>query len=139
MKQLAIILALAETFAVPALAQQQPGGISGTVVDAKTGQPIAHATLYYYRSPYVERGQNRIMTLETNNNGYFSNIALEPGRYVVMARFPGKVQGCAVDDVMSGEVARVRIEMGHDALMCSGPRVHPALVDPNASADVYRV
>ena len=139
MKQLAIILALAGTFAVPALAQQQPGGISGTVVDAKTGQPIAHATLYYYRSPYVERGQNRIMTLETNNNGYFSNIALEPGRYVVMARFPGKVQGCAVDDVMSGEVARVRIEMGHDALMCSGPRVHPALVDPNASADVYRI
>jgi len=40
---------------------------------------------------------------------------------------------------MSGEVARVRIEMGHDALMCSGPRVHPALVDPNASADVYRI
>ena len=28
------------------------GGISGTVVDAKTGQPVAHARLYYYRSPY---------------------------------------------------------------------------------------
>ena len=56
-----------------------------------------------------------------------------------MARFPGKVEGCAVDDVMGGEVARMRIEIGHDSIMCSGPRIHPALVDPNATADVYRI
>ncbi len=138
MKQLTIILALAGSLCVPAFADQ-PGGISGTVVDARTGQPMAHATLYYYRSPYLEKGPNRIMTLQTNSRGYFSDIALEPGRYVVMARFPGKVQGCAVDDVMGGEVARIRLEIGHDSLMCSGPRVHPSLVDPNASANVYRI
>ncbi len=138
MKQMAIMLALAGFFAVPALAADL-GGISGTVVDAKTGEPISHATLYYYRSPYLEHGPNRIMTLRTNDRGFFSDVTLEPGRYVIMARLPGKVEGCAVDDVMSNEVARVRLEIGHDAIMCSGPRVHPAMIDPNTSADVYRI
>ena len=138
MKLIGIVLAIAASFSISALADEM-GGISGTVVDAKTGQPIAHATLYYYRSPYLENGPNRIMKLETNSRGYFSDITLEPGRYVVMARFPGKVQGCAVDDVMGGEVARMRIEIGHDNIMCSGPRIHPALVDPNATASIYRI
>lgn len=138
MKQIAIVLALAGSFSMPALADQ-PGGISGTVVDAKTGQPISQATLYYYRAPYLENGPNRIMTLQTNAHGFFGDITLQPGRYIVMARLPGKVEGCAVDDVMSGEITRMKLEIGHDALMCSGPRVHPALVDPSASADVYRI
>ncbi|HMF28804.1 MAG TPA: hypothetical protein VKE42_08535, partial [Candidatus Cybelea sp.] len=71
--------------------------------------------------------------------GFFSDITLQPGRYIIMARFPNKVQGCAVEDVMGGEVARIKIEMGHDSIMCTGPRVHPALVDPNASASIYRI
>jgi hypothetical protein len=138
MKQLAIVLALAGALVAPAFADQL-GGISGTVVDAKTGQPIAHATLYYYRTPYLENGPNHIMTLQSNGRGFFSNVTLEPGRYIVMARFPGKVEGCAVDDVIGGEVARMKVEIGHDQIMCSGPRIHPALVDPNATADVYRI
>jgi hypothetical protein len=138
MKQLAIVLALAAALVAPAFADQL-GGISGTVVDAKTGQPIAHATLYYYRTPYLENGPNHIMTLQSNGRGFFSDVTLEPGRYIVMARFPGKVEGCAVDDVVGGEVARMKVEIGHDQIMCSGPRVHPALVDPNATADVYRI
>jgi hypothetical protein len=137
MKQIAIMLALAGSFAIPALADQ-PGGLSGTVVDAKTGQPMPHARLYYYRAPYIE-DRTRVMELDANGNGFFSDITLEPGRYIVMARVAGKVQGCAVDDVMGGEVARLRIEVGHNAIMCTGPRVHPALVDPNATASVYRI
>jgi hypothetical protein len=138
MRQIAIVLALAASFVIPARADQL-GGISGVVVDVKTGQPIAHAHLYYYRSPYLENGQNHVMELETNSHGFFSDITLEPGRYVIMARLPGKVEGCALDDVMGGEVARMRIEIGRTAIMCSGPRVHPALVDPNATASVYRI
>ncbi|MFZ0032763.1 MAG: carboxypeptidase-like regulatory domain-containing protein [Candidatus Cybelea sp.] len=137
MKHLAIGLALAGSLIGAALADQ-PGGISGTVVDVKTGQPVAGATLYYYRAPYLDNGPNHIMRLETNRHGFFSDVTLQPGRYVIMARFPDKVQGCAVDDVMGGEVARMKIEIGRDAIMCSGPRIHPALVDPNATADVYR-
>jgi hypothetical protein len=137
MKQIAIGLALAASLCAVALADQ-PGGISGTVVDAQTKQPMAHVTLYYYRAPYLENGPNHIMTLQTNSRGFFSDVTLDPGRYIVMARFPGKVEGCAVDDVIGGEVARLRIQIGHDAVMCSGPRVHAALIDPNATADVYR-
>ncbi len=138
MKQISLMLALAGALSIPALADQ-PGGIAGRVVDAKTGQPIAHAALYYYRTPYLERGPNHILTLQANRQGYFSDITLEPGRYIVMARLPGKVEGCAVDDVMSGEVAHLQIQIGHDQIMCTGPRVHAALVDPNATADVYRI
>lgn len=138
MKQMAIVLALAGSLSAPALGDNL-GGISGTVVDAKTGQPVSHATLYYYRAPYLEKGPNHIMTLQTNGRGYFSDITLEPGRYVVMARLPGKVEGCAVDDVMGGEVARMKIAIGHDAIMCTGPRVHAAMIDPNTTADVYRI
>lgn len=136
MKHMAIGLALAGSLIGAALADQ-PGGISGTVVDVKTGQALAHATLYYYRAPYLENGANRIMTMQTNSRGFFSDVTLEPGRYIIMARFPDKVQGCAVDDVIGGEVSRMKIEIGHDAIMCSGPRVHPALVDPNATSDLY--
>lgn len=138
MKQIAIVLALVGSLLSPAFADQ-PGGISGTVVDAKTGQPISHATLYYYRSPYHEHGDNHIMKLATNARGFFSDVTLDPGRYVIMARFPGKVEGCAVDDVIGGEVTHMRIEIGHDAIMCSGPRIHPTLVDPNATQDVYHI
>lgn len=138
MKQIAAMLALGAALSVPAFADE-PGGIAGTVVDARTGQPIPNAQLYYYRSPYREGGPNHIIELTTNSRGHFSDITLEPGRYVVMVRFPGKVQGCAVDDVMGGETAHMKILMGYDTVMCSGPRVHPALVDPNATADVYRV
>jgi hypothetical protein len=137
MKHIAIVLALAGSFTAAALADQ-PGGISGTVVDAKTGQPMSHATLYYYRSPYHENS-TRIMTVHSNSRGFFSDVTLEPGRYVIMARFPGKVEGCAIDDVIGGETTRMKIEIGHDAIMCSGPRVHAALVDPNATADVYHI
>lgn len=136
MKTFATVLALAAFVAVPALADN-PGGIAGTVVDAKTGQPVAHATLYYYRSPYVENATH-MMKVQTNARGFFSDVTLQPGRYVVMARYPNKVEGCAVDDVIGGETTRMRITLGHNAIMCTGPRVHPALVDPNAGADVYR-
>jgi len=138
MKTLAIMLALAGSLGSAALADE-PAGLSGTVVDYKTGQPVPNATLYYYKAPYLEKGPNRIMTLRTNSHGFFSDLTLQPGRYVVMARFPNKVEGCTVEDVMGGEVARVKIEMGHNSIMCTGPRVHPALVDPNASASVYRI
>lgn len=138
MKQLAIALALAGSVCLPALASQN-GGIAGTVVDAKTGQPIAHATLYYYRAPYLENGANQIKKLETNGKGFFADITLEPGRYVVMARLADRVEGCAIDDVLGGETTRMRLEIGHDALMCTGPHIHPMTVDPNATADVYRI
>jgi hypothetical protein len=137
MKRLATMLALASLIAAPALAEPM-GGITGYVTDASTGQPIAHAAILYYRAPYVEN-VTTLKKVETNSRGFFSDITLEPGRYILMTTVPGKVMGCAVDDVMNGEIARVKIVVGHQEIYCSGPRVHAALIDPNATADVYRI
>lgn len=139
MKTLGIMLALAGMLMGSVLAQSAQGGIAGVVTDARTGQPLAHVKVYYYRVPYLEHGQNRIMTLETDRHGFFSDITLDPGRYVVTALVQGRVLGCAVDDVMTGETARMKIVIGQRHIMCSGPRVHPTVVDPNATADVYRI
>ncbi len=137
MKHLATTLALVSFMALPAMADQG-GGISGNVTNLTTGQPVVGATILYYRAPYVEN-VTVPKALQTNGRGYFSDITLEPGRYILMAQVPGKVMGCAVDDVMNGEIAHVKIQMGRDTIVCSGPRVHPTLVDPNATADVYRI
>lgn len=137
MKTLLTVLALASLVAAPVLADEL-GGIAGTAIDAKTGQPLAHATLYYYRGPYVENA-TRIMKIQTDGHGFFSDVTLEPGRYVIMARYPNKVEGCAIDDVIGGETTRMKLTIGHNAIMCSGPRVHAALIDPNAGASVYRI
>lgn len=137
MRQLAALLTFLSLLAAPALADN--GGLSGQVVDLSTGKPIEHATILYYKTPYLDNGPNRIMTVKTDRHGFFSDITLEPGRYIVMARVPGKVEGCAVDDVQSGETARVKIQIGRDQIVCSGPRVHPTIVDPNLTADLYRI
>lgn len=138
MKRLATMLALAGFMAAPALAAQLSGGLSGHVTDLKTGQPIANATIYYYRSPYVEN-VTVPKKLVTDRHGFFADVTLQPGRYIVMSQLEGKVMGCAVDDVMDGESTRINIKMGYDTIVCSGPRVHPTLLDPNATADVYRI
>ncbi|MBV8149890.1 MAG: hypothetical protein JO092_12415, partial [Candidatus Eremiobacteraeota bacterium] len=93
----------------------------------------------YYRSPYLENGTNRIYEQKTDRHGFFTDITLDPGRYIVMARVPGKVLGCAVDDVQQGEITHFKIEIGRDQIVCSGPRVHPTMVDPNLTADLYRI
>ena len=137
MKTFITMLTLASLVAAPVMADEL-GGISGTAIDARSGQPLAHATLYYYRAPYRDNA-TRIMKLETNGRGFFSDVTLEPGRYVIMARYPNKVEGCAVDDVIGAETMRMKLTIGHNSIMCSGPRVHPALIDPNAGASVYRI
>lgn len=132
------MLALAGFIAVPALAAQPGGGLSGHVTDLKTGQPIANATILYYKSPYVDN-VTVLKKLTTDRNGFFTDVTLEPGRYVLMSKVEGHVMGCAVDDVQDGESTRVNIKMGYNTIVCSGPRVHPTTVDPNATADVYRI
>jgi hypothetical protein len=139
MRTFAVLLAIASFIAAPALADSNTAGLSGTVVDYNTGKPIEHATVLYYKAPYMENGTNRIYTTKTDNKGFFSDITLEPGRYIIMARMPNRVEGCAVDDVQIGEVARVKMQIGRDTIICSGPRVHPTSVDPNLTADLYRI
>jgi hypothetical protein len=138
MKRLVAALAFAGLISGTALASQMGGGIAGYVTSVNTGKAIDHATILYYRAPYVDNA-TIVKKLTTDRKGFFSDITLEPGRYIIMAKLPGKVMGCAVDDVMNGEISHVDVKMGRNQIMCSGPRVHPTLVDPNATASVYRI
>lgn len=58
------------------------GGISGQVVDAKTGRPIAGALI-------VARGQQGRGFARTDGHGFYRILGLEPGRYEVSAAKPG--------------------------------------------------
>jgi hypothetical protein len=135
MKKLAIMLAMAGLMGATALADQT-GGIVGSVVDTTTGQTLSNVPISITR---VEASPQS-WTTKTNSHGNFSDITLQPGRYIVVATFPGHTIGCAVDDVYGGQVVKMKIGVGGaHAIMCSGPRVHPALVDPSAVSDVYRI
>jgi hypothetical protein len=129
----ALTIALLSFGTAAALADN--GGISGSVVDVTTGRTLANVPITITR---VE-STPRTWTTKTNSKGQFSDITLEPGRYIVVATFPGMTIGCAVDDVYGGQTVQMKIGVGRPNIMCTGPRVHPALIDPSATADVYRI
>lgn len=136
MKQLAFFLALLGLTAVPAIATDW-GGISGHVIDVQSGQPIANADVLLYRTTGVTQNRYDVMHLRTNARGFFSKVSLQQGLYVVLARVPGRVQGCAVDNIVGDEMARVTVKVGYKALLCSGPRYAAAMVNPNAGGDLH--
>lgn len=130
------MLALAGLLAAPAFAAEW-GGITGRVTDLQTGLPISNAPILLYRATAVGNGPYQLMRVWTNDRGFFAKLPLEPGRYVVMARVPGRTQGCAIDDIIAGETAHVNIKIGYAMVTCSGPRVHPEVINPGASGDLY--
>jgi hypothetical protein len=137
MRQILFILALAGSTLAQATASSPWGAISGHVVDANTHAPVGNVELIVYRTTGVRNYDFEIMHLRANASGFFVKMPLEPGRYVVLARVPGRVEGCAVDDIIAGEMSRVTVKTGYRSLTCSGPRIDPALVNPNAGGDLY--
>ncbi|HEY1429071.1 MAG TPA: carboxypeptidase-like regulatory domain-containing protein, partial [Candidatus Tumulicola sp.] len=83
--------------AVPAHAGDN-GGISGYVVDAASGHRVAGAPLAVYRYPFAENAVP-VRELRTDARGFFTDITLAPGRYVVAAAGDAKMSACAIDDV----------------------------------------
>jgi 5-hydroxyisourate hydrolase-like protein (transthyretin family) len=134
MKPFIGVLALATALiGTPALAAN--GGLSGRVTDASTGAPAVGVAVAVYRMPMhqVDTG----VTLITDRHGYFVDVALEPGRYMVTANVMGRSASCVIDDVFDGVVTRVQIQIGANGVHCSGPRVHSATVNPAFTSDVY--
>ncbi|HTX59229.1 MAG TPA: carboxypeptidase-like regulatory domain-containing protein, partial [Verrucomicrobiae bacterium] len=118
-----------------AASADQPGGIVGSVFQVGSGRlmPGVLITISRVESHPLER------VVKTDRNGHFADIGLRPGRYIVMATLPGQTLGCAIDDVYGGQTVQMRIGVGSPQPLCIGPRVHPSLVDPSATADVYRI
>jgi 5-hydroxyisourate hydrolase-like protein (transthyretin family) len=130
MAVLAVAAALIATPALPA-----SGGISGRVTDASTGSPAIGVIVAIYRMPL--RQVTTGVTVTTDRHGYFSDISLEPGRYLVTANVMGRNASCVIDDVFDGAVTRMQIRIGENGARCSGPRVHSATVNSAFTADVY--
>jgi hypothetical protein len=114
------------------------GGFDGYVIDGSTGQGISGERVFYYRMPFVENS-TIVDELRTDSRGYFGDITLAPGRYVLSVGSASQISGCTIEDVFAGEVSRLRIEARRTGTACSGPRPSTSLVDANATADVYRI
>jgi hypothetical protein len=134
MKYLIAALALAGLMGATALADAS-GGIVGSVVDTTTGKSLSNVPITITRVESSPRSWNT----KTNGKGSFTQLSLEPGRYLVVATLPGQTIGCALDDIFTGETIHLKIGIAGSKLVCAGPRAHPALVDPSAVSDVYRI
>jgi hypothetical protein len=115
------------------------GGVTGTVVNARNGAPMPGQVVNLYRID--EYRGTLVEHLRTNSRGFFADILLPPGHYLAVV-VNGELQsGCSGGlQIFDGEVvySRVSVLVGADVL-CSGVRMHPALVDPFATFDVYRI
>lgn len=116
------------------------GGVSGYVVDGATNQPLKSAIVAIYRMPASKNSEVGQAAM-TDKHGFFVNLSLQPGRYLVTANVAGRTADCVVDDVFDGQVRHMKIIVGGSmkAAKCIGPRIHSAAIDPDATADVYRI
>jgi len=135
MKYLVVMLALAIAAMTSAFAADS-GGVAGYVIDLSTGKPIANVAVAIYRMPLQPKAP-AIEQVSTDRNGFFANITLDPGRYLVTANVMGRMSSCVIDDVFGGYTTKIKIEVGVNTQKCLGPRVHSAIVNPSQTTDVY--
>lgn len=136
MRALALILGILAAAVVPTLAQNQPTGVDGFVINADTRKPLTKVQVAIFRMP-IGNAATAVSTLYTDKHGFFSNVLLEPGRYVITATADGVRTACETSDIFRGAVARVRIEMSRDHEYCIGKGVSSSLVVPGQGANVY--
>ena len=138
MRALALVLASLATFAIPAFAQNEPTGISGFVLDADTQKPLTGAQVSVYRMP-LSKSMLAAKTIQTDSRGFFADINLEPGRYVVMTSAEGLRAACVTSDLSRGAVTRITVKMSRSHEVCIGKNVQSAIIAPGQTADVYIV
>jgi iron complex outermembrane receptor protein len=80
MKQLLLFLFAGIIVFSPAYSQQQKAVLTGKVTDAKTGEPLAGASIYIHE---VRRGS------VSDNNGLFKTALFPAGRYLVEISYTG--------------------------------------------------
>ena len=143
MKLLATIaFAIAAAFMPLAALADATGGVSGVVIDRSTGKPVAGAAISVYELPAATSDSPamiRVSSLKTDRHGFFSNLSLAPGGYLITATVPRKAAACAVHAVNNGVVRHLQIVVSNDshAAYCGGPYAHQ--IDPDETADVYRI
>jgi hypothetical protein len=137
--RISIPLAVAVLALFPLVAGAEGGtGMSGYVVDASTKAPIAGVTVVIVRDEAAPAEQREVVT---NRQGFFTDITLVPGRYMISADTQGHLVTCIVNDVNSGVVRHVNILIGHAGTdtRCVGLTLRNNMVDPDQTASIYRV
>ncbi len=134
-----VLAALALIFActLPAAADET-SGVAGTVVDLDHHRPFVNAEIGIYPLP-LRAEETPIATAVTNKDGFFSNITLVPGRYLITANVMGLHSSCEFEELYHGVVTHVRIELSMKGERCIGKNIHSSLVVPGQPADVYIV
>ena len=107
-------------------------GISGYVRD-EHGNAVPHIKVVI--NSYD--GSTSAETLVTDDRGFFSDITIRPGRYAVIADGGYGAFGCTTRNVYDDELTFVNERLGRGDIHCRFGS--PSLVDPNATADVYRI
>lgn len=136
MKALAVTLALLATCCIPVGAQSRPAGIVGHVINLDNGRPIVGIDVEVYHMPIINV-QGPVAKLKTDRTGFFRDITLKPGRYLVVANALGVRSACQISQLYDGVVSSMRMEISSKHERCIGKNVQSSLVVPGQTADVY--
>lgn len=135
MKPFVVAFTLAAVFVPSASFGDSPAGIAGSVIDAGTGRPLAGIAVEIARQDGRE-----LRMVVTDKHGYFVILGLEPDRYVATARDATAASTCRIEDVASGQMRRLQIVVGtNQDTTCATARPPGSLLDPDETADVYRI
>ncbi len=83
----------------------KPPGIFGQVINKRTRQPIANATVS------LQRDGNELASVQTNSNGKFAFPNLEPGTYSLVVSADGYWDALGWVTLAQGQRLSVTIEM----------------------------
>ncbi|HTV93543.1 MAG TPA: carboxypeptidase-like regulatory domain-containing protein [Verrucomicrobiae bacterium] len=112
------------------------GGLSGTILDA-SGHPVQGAPVSIFRLP-LHRVDRAVATVQTNKNGFFAKLPLEPGRYMLTVAVSGNLAACQVHDVFNDTMTPVKMRLEQMAA-CKGARLHTAMVNSAIGSSFYLV
>lgn len=104
------LVAVGAVSATPAVAQSA-GSVTGIVVDAETGFPLAGASVLI---------QGTARSTLTNQQGRFALLNLPAGEHVASVAYLGYSESSLTVTVMAGQVTEVRIEVAPAALEVEG-------------------
>ena len=140
MKAFVCIAAFMAALLIPAsiAIADETGGIVGNVVDVH-GQKIVNVPLEIYQLPVVERDTSRMHETHTNDRGFFVQMGLPAGTYVVLVNAEGRKIRCVIRNVYEGRVRHVTLQAAANPAedKCEGN--YPPNFDPDETADIYRI
>ncbi len=131
---LAVAVTLAAALAPSASFGDAPAALSGSVVDAATGRPLAGIAV-----EIAGQDGREPRTVVTDKHGFFVVLGLDPHRYLVTARVGEAAAACRIEEVSSGQMRRLEIVVGTKHEACATGRPPGSLVDPDEPADLYRI